>query len=694
VQQKYLHHHKAIHNWLRLIFLSMMLGACVSQPTTAPEPTMRPMEAGDSLFLEGEEALSRKDLDSAQPIFTNYLGQYPEGRFAPDAWQLIGRIYAQRGEDGPAEAFYRRAMTLFPQSPAADRARLGVADLYVKSNRIPEAIDLCHEALANGPEMNLRIDIWQRLAHLYQVTGDSADATLYAYLIYKNIPAPEDEVWMAHLQESVTRLDPQAIDAIWDRIEDRQIRGFLIYRYATAEIEHHNYAAALEVLSAFRGAFPGHPFDQAAAEWIRQLTERLHFEPYTVGCLLPLSGAYETYGRRALNAVEMALSLIQTGETALPVRLVVKDTASEDDIAVQGVRDLEQAGAGVIIGPIAAASAAASEAQRLNIPIVTFTQKTGITEVGDFVFRHFISPHDQVRTLVDYFVHHLYLRNFAIMYPRESYGATFMALFWDEVTRQGGRVVGAEGYDPQQTDFAVTIQKLVGTHYEVPSDLRAKPVVQVESHPYYHRRSVSAENLSDVLSDPVTRLTGLFFQDPDQDRVKGPAIGRITPEDRKQSNVDFDVLFIPDAPKATGLILPQLAYHDVEDIYLVGTNLWHSQQLIDMSWQYAQDAVMVDGFFKESASEAVRGFVETYRSIYGHEPGVMEAFAFDTTNLILTLMARGRIEMRQDLRDAMKDIYLARGVTGATAFANNGEAIKRLSLLRIKGDKFVEIALP
>ena len=653
------------------------------------------MDAEDILFQKGEEALRNKEYDPAQSIFTNYLGQYPQGRHAPDAWQLIGKIYAQQGDDGPAEAFYLRTIALFPQSPAADRARLGMVDLYAKNNRIADAIDLCLRMLATGPEMDTRIDVWQRLVHLNQVGGDPANVVLYTYLVYKHVPAPEGEMWHVLLKEAITRLDTAGVDAVWDRLDDQEVRSYLMYQYATLEVAHEHFANALDLLSAFRSAFPDHPFDQDAAHLIQNLTQKLFFEPYTVGCLLPLSGAYETYGRRALNAIEMALSLSQTGEAAVPIRLVVKDTASDEGVAVQGVGALLQAQAGVILGPITTASAAAREAQRLNIPIVTFTQKPGITQTGDFVFRHFISPQNQVRTLIDYFVHQLALSQFAIMYPLESYGTTFMNLFWEEVVRQGARVVGAEGYDPQQTDFASTIKKLVGTYYDIPSDLQAKPVVQIEASPYYHERPVGYDQLEDVLPDPVTRLTGLFFQDPDQDRVRGPALGR-KPEEEEQDKgiLDFDVLFIPDAPKATGLILPQLAFHDVKNVYMVGTNLWHSQSLIDMSKQYAQKAVMVDGFFKDSASPVVRRFVETYRSIYGQDPGLVEAFAFDTTNMIITLMAQEKLQLRNELRDAMREVYLAQGVTGATSFARDGEAVKRLVLLRIKGDRFVEVAVP
>jgi len=35
----------------------------------------------------------------------------------------------------------------------------------------------------------------------------------------------------------------------------------------------------------------------------------------------------------------------------------------------------------------------------------------------------------------------------------------------------------------------------------------------------------------------------------------------------------------------------------------------------------------------------VRNFVDTYRAIYNSDPGIMEAFAFDTANLLIELLS-------------------------------------------------------
>ena len=677
--------------WLAILLLS--LSACMAQTQKAAEP-VRPPDAEDLSFQPAEDLFKLGQLDQALPQYSRYLGQYPEGRHAAWALQRIGSIYQTRGDFSAAQAFYRNAIQSFPQSPAADEARLGLIDVMIQARRSAEAVEMALQMLRGELPPKMRLDLWRRLARVYQAAGDPSNTALYAYLLSKELPAPENQTWRDLFQENIMRMNAQSIQALWDQIEDPQIQSDLMFRYAMLQMAEGKQGDAFELLTAFRSAFPDHPKGPEADTLIAELNRKLTFAPQTLGCLLPLSGSHQAYGQRVLNAIEMALSLMQSGENPVAIKLIVKDTASNDKRAVQEVQALAQEQVGAIIGPIITAQAAAQEAQRLNIPMVTFTQKAEITAIGDYIFRHFITPQSQVETLVTYFVRDLGMRNFAVLYPNEPYGKTFMSLFWDEVVRQGGRMVGVEAYSPGQADFAATIKKLMGQQHAVPADLKARPVVQVEKPPIDQRRANADGALEVVLPDPVARASGLFYQNPEQPRTGQTGSAAMGQTGAQGPAADFDVLFIPDAPKAAGMILPQLVYHDIQNVYSAGTNLWHSQQLIDMASAYAQNAVMVDGFYKDSDSETVRRFVETYRSIYGTDPGIMEAFAFDTANLMFELLAYPDLHLRNQLRDALQQAYKADGVTGPTAFAPNREAIKQLSLLRIKGDRFVEIPHP
>jgi len=639
------------HIWV-LCFV-LLLSACAYAP--------RPSEdAEDIAFQEGESLFQQGATDQALASFSRYLGRYPRGRHAPVALRRIGDIYRSQGANEAAQAFYHNLIAQYPQNPVSDQARLTLIDLYIEEGRSPEAVDIAVEMLEGDLSKEVRQTLYRRLAQLYRVSEDAPHSVLYAYLLYKELPASEKQQWETQLEEAIGRLDGPAIEMVWERIDDPRIRGSLMYRYAMIQVSLANYDDALDLLTAFQQASPDHPRLPEALSRIQSIIDILSFTPHTLGCLLPLSGSHQAYGQRALNAVEMALNLAQT---PVPIKLVVEDTASDDTQAVLAVRKLAEAGVGAIIGPIVTAPAAAREAQRLNIPIVTFTQKPDITTIGDYVFRHFITPQNQVKTLVAYFISDLGLRRFAAMYPDDTYGRTFMALFRDEVTLQGGILVAAETYAPGLTDFSNAIKKLVNSR-------------------------------SQKLQGRVERDAADAYLAQDPELGQTMLVQRGSVNDSKVIEVDFDVLFIPDSPNAAGMILPQLVYHDVTGIYTVGTNLWHSRQLIDTAHQYSQNAIMVDGFYTNGQSDAVRNFVDTYRMIFNTEPELMAAFAFDTANILIDLLAQPQMQMRHHLRNQLKQMPQAEGVTGATAFAPDGEAIKRLTLLQIKGDRFIEISRP
>ena len=672
------------------VLLAVLICACVS---TGPQPPVAgggPSDTESVLFQQAEQFMATQQWQEALSGFSQYLSRFPKGYYADQAFVNLGEIFSQRQEYDAAQAFYQRLVTEFPDSPLVNKARLAIIDLLILNHQPDQAMLQAQQILDSNPDNDTRRRLWKLMERQYSEGGSLAAAAAYAYMLYGTAPPSEKETWADQLTAAIDRLEDGDIAKVWDQMDDPLARSLLMYRHATLQVAAGNYGEALEVLTAFVKRFPDHRYAQDAAQMITALEKRLTYAPKTLGCLLPLSGPYKAYGQRALNGVELALSQMSSVEQGNAIKLVIKDSASEESTAVQGVRELAQAGVGAIIGPLAAAPAAAREAQKLNIPIITMTQQPDVTDIGDFVFRHFITPKSQAKALVSYFINSVGLRNFAIMYPRETYGRTFMTIFWDEVISQGGRMVGVEAYDPQQTDFAVTIRKLVGHYYPVPGKLLARSRIQVADDPYFETRRMHPEHLDDIVPDPVARMTGLYYQEDELDPSReGDATARHDQSD--EPSVDFDVLFIPDAPKASALILPQLAYYDIRDIYLAGTNLWHSPQLIDLAKDYAQNAVMVDGYFKESPSPLVQRFVQTYQQIYASEPGIMEAFAFDTAALMLRLMSRPGMPLRNILRDAIQQSFDADGVTGPLAFSQDGEAVKSLSLLRIKGDRFFEI---
>jgi len=155
-----------------------------------------------------------------------------------------------------------------------------------------------------------------------------------------------------------------------------------------------------------------------------------------------------------------------------------------------------------------------------------------------------------------------------------------MNLFWNEVIAFGGRVTGVESYNSAHTDFSDVIKKLVGLYYEVPEHLK---IIDPEADDEKNEDAPMGKDTHKSLGDA---------REHDENIIEEK-------QEKAEAIVDFDAVFIPDAPKKAGLIIPQLAFYDVTDTYLLGTNLWHSDSLIEMARQYVQDAIMPDSFCRK-----------------------------------------------------------------------------------------------
>ncbi|MEA3470676.1 MAG: penicillin-binding protein activator, partial [Thermodesulfobacteriota bacterium] len=319
-----------------------------------------------------------------------------------------------------------------------------------------------------------------------------------------------------------------------------------------------------------------------------------------------------------------------------PIKLIIEDSKSDPLAAREAVTKLANEDNVIcIIGPLGSTTSieASQEAQRIGIPILTLTQKEGITETGDFVFRNFLTSTMQVKTLVEYTFKNLGLTSFAILYPNDSYGTEMMTLFWDEVLNYGGEIRAIESYDTTQTDFGKEIKAIVGLN--------------------------SPENKEN--------------------------------SEEAEPFIDFDALFIPDSSSRILMIAPQLAFYDVTNVQLLGTSSWNSPELLDIDTKNIEGAIFTDGFFLESHSPSVRDFIDRFYTALGREPGNLEALAYDAASIIVTIMAEMRTEIRGDLRDNLLLIEDYPGITGTTSFSETGDAEKTLYILMVSGNEIEQI---
>jgi ABC-type branched-subunit amino acid transport system substrate-binding protein/outer membrane protein assembly factor BamD (BamD/ComL family) len=647
---------------LGLLAVTILCGGCAQRGIP---PALQPT-TDVVLFSSAERLFEKKSYREALAAYQAYLNQYPRKPMADAALLKMGMIFSGDGNFQEERRVLQRLISDYPNSPFVQDARISILFSFFREGDYRAAIEQGNVLLKDTFLSRIQVvRIYALQGDCYALLGSAGEAVKAYAQAYERAEVSEQPSIRKRYQAAISKLEPSDIEAFVASPPVGGFGGALLYRIGSALAEAERDADAIAILSRMVQLFPDHEKTPEAGKLLDTLSRKAVRERYVIGCLLPLTGAYKSYGAQALKGIELALSQASEKQDNVPFQIIFKDTLSDPNRAAKIVKEMCEAKVAAIIGPIVTAEPAAQAAQKCGIPVITLTGKEGVPDIGNYVFRNFLTPQMLMTSLVPYVTHDLGLKRFAILYPDEKYGTTLMNLFWDKVLENGGTVTGVEAYKPDAMDFSIPIEKLVGLHYELPRDTTASADFSGRGGP------------EDV-------------KDPGQGQ---PALKEETGGDSKagkklSGKVDFDAVFIPDVPGKVGLILQQLAYYDVDKVVLLGTNLWHSRELIQTAGESLEHAIVPDGFFAESQSPQVKAFVEAFQAAYNTTPGFIEAIFYDSAMMLFNLVSQSDILSRSALREGIAAIKDYPGVTGRTSVLPNGDVDKNLFLLEIIDGRF------
>lgn len=511
-----------------------------------------------------------------------------------------------------------------------------LARAFAGSGRYKQAISLSSK-LANSPCLShRRPEALILIGDIYTAWDRPLDA-FYAYL-----KASEYTGNLNDAAKALSDLPVSNIIYVVTRTVPKQIQPELLNIAATKKAEKGQYDQAVQIASHKDKSQPAKVVDTPPKS--KNITDLQphddqHFMPRRIGLLLPLTGYYQSGGQRALSAIRTALADLGRG-----TEIVVADTGSSPTQAVEGVQQLDQRQVCCIIGPMLKPGLAAQQAQLLKIPMMMLSQTPSIPETGSFLFRNFITPETQISTAVNYAMSAYGYKNFAVMYPEDNYGNVFLQTFTSLVPELGGKVTYIRSYKPGQSDFARQI----------------KPMIQ----------------------DPQTK-------GKNGELITISRTGKIKHSKLNQSITNFDVLFIPDTPKTVSMIAPQLKYHGIGSVMLMGTNLWHANSLLSTA-SYLQGAIFTNGFYPQR--EKVLNFKEKYMQKKKKKAGYIEAVAYDSMAAILSVLPEGQAISRNLLADSLQNLNYKSCLTCPTHFDARGEPSSPLNVFQVKDNKIVLVS--
>jgi branched-chain amino acid transport system substrate-binding protein len=204
----------------------------------------------------------------------------------------------------------------------------------------------------------------------------------------------------------------------------------------------------------------------------------------TIGGIFPLTGSSAVYGVNSKNAMTMAVNEFNAAGGATvdgartTVRAVAEDDTGSPEVGASAAQKLinQDKAIGLIGAVMSKVSLAfAPIAQAAGVPqIATISTATGVTLVGDYIFRVcFIDPF-QGRVMADFVWNNLKLKTAAVLFDNgNDYNKGLADVFKTRFEQLGGRVIAWEAftdadktvdYRPQLTNFASVVTTLKQAH--------------------------------------------------------------------------------------------------------------------------------------------------------------------------------------------------------------------------------------
>ena len=329
--------------------------------------------------------------------------------------------------------------------------------------------------------------------------------------------------------------------------------------------------------------------------------------------------------------------------------LVVRDSQLNPEITKSLVRKLVETERVIaIIGPLArkTSEAAAEEAERLRVPLISLSLTENIPELGEFIFRNNQSWKQEIQELLEYATSELQACRFLILYAKTREGRQKMRLFWDAAVLKGCKVVAVEGF----------------------KDEGQKSLV----------------NEFDTFTGKIRRLGT-------EDKIILKEL-----KEKEVPILNFDAVFVAvgsGGVKNLSLIFPYSEVYKMRKTTFLGDSGWNDSALpYAPGLRGVKNPVFVDSFFLQSKTPAIQQLLRLHeRILYRHQnyigPTAYTAFAYDTLIILMRLLEDERNQSHRDLRDALLNMQMFPGVTGNLRFDEKGKVEREMQLLTLRRGK-------
>jgi ABC-type branched-subunit amino acid transport system substrate-binding protein len=596
-----------------------------------------------SSYDQAKSASTAGNAEAALASFEQFILKFPNSGLLPDVYLELGQLYSKRGEIKRAIEALKTVLDHFPKHPRTNEARLQLSDLYLMLGELKEVMGLWVDLPDQEASKML---IYEQVAQAYLDQNEFLEA-LQVLMRKKELvvdPLVNSTVREAIISIVKEKLPEKELQMVVKEFAASFPADEALIQLIRIYDSRGDYYREEREIKRFLSGFPNHLFAGEAKQWIGQIREKIKAHRFLIGVALPLSGRLAPFGNNALNGVQLALQQFKESLPGASVGLVVRDLDEEGSRPQETLAEWIDAFRPIaMIGPLLSKEVdrIAPVVEKADLVLITPAATAArLPSLGKSVFRNAITARFQCHAIAEYAVTQMNLKRFAILFPKEGSGSEWVRCFSEEVSRLGGEIVHAEPYPMDATDFTATIRQLKE------ADLKKNGVVEI-------------------------------VQEGRRKREVSYAPG-------------FDAIFLPGDASKAGLIIPQLVFHNIKDLPLLGTSGWNTPDFLKLVGPYAEGATFIDGFFAGSPDPMVRKFVGQYRAKFQQEPDLFAAQAFDAARLVLAALEGGALTPR-DVKAALAKTKDFQGVSGLVSEIRDGEVLKKPILIQVQKGKLVQV---
>lgn len=455
-----------------------------SYPTAVTPENQKDFNDAESLYMA-------KRYNEADVAYRRFIETYGYNALTDDARFKRGEINFLKKDYPKALEFYKSAYANVYSPTISPKAGFKAAHTLYYMSRYSEAKAEALKMPRRDSSQLLLVKSDSLAVLASKAAGESEYAAIESYLFLlddysqlggqteslREVPnvVPESQAlsvvrkWVR--DDSITSSDVEKLPL--KEYKGKASGGYAYFKLGKSLNQEGEYKKANKELQNYVSAYPKHEYYAEARSLLGETAGKAGEVALKVGVTLPLSGKYTIYGESVLHGIECAAGVYEPCVKANNVQLLIRDSGGQVDRAVAAVEDLAANDVIAIIGPLLSieVGATAQKAQDLGIPIITVSQREGVSAIGDNVFRNTVTVRAQVDAIVDYAAGRKNMKRFVILYPRTRQGGEYKDLFTESVKRAGGRIVGAHSYSSNRVEFA--------------SDLRGMPILSYGSDTKY-----------------------------------------------------------------------------------------------------------------------------------------------------------------------------------------------------------------